>query len=189
MRGGHRSRLLPGGLRRTGGSHPGLESGRQAIASTWYSQGSDSTISILCRDSHCLAGVRWSDAASISTARSSTDGGGVEFVEFGPFATEPIRSNRERFNVWLLTDLLGDPTPCSGPDPPNGLGFGRGGGLLPDAQITAIELLPVGQWSGSEAGMAVVHRTRAGPPDRTDLQFAGAYVAVPNGIRCARPTH
>ena len=62
--------------------------------------------------------------------------------------------------------------------PPNGLGFGRRRGLLPDAQVTAIELLPVGQWSGSEAGWPSFTGLEPGPPDRTDLQFAGAYVAA-----------
>jgi len=103
----------------------------------------------------------------------------VEFVEFGPFATEPIRSRRERFNLWLLTDLLGDSHAMFWTSPPNGLGFGEGGSVLPDAQVTAIELLPVGQWSGSEAGWPSFTGVEPGPPDRTDLQFAGAYVAVP----------
>jgi len=103
----------------------------------------------------------------------------VDFVEFGPFATEPIRSHRERFNVWLLTDLLGDSHAMFWADPPNGLGFGPDGGVLPDAQITTIELLPVGQWNGSEAGFPSFTGLEPGSPERTDLQFAGAYVALP----------
>ena len=57
----------------------------------------------------------------------------VEFVEFGPFATEPIRSRRESFNLWLLTYLLGDSHAMFWTSPPNGLGFGEGGSVLPDA--------------------------------------------------------
>lgn len=104
--------------------------------------------------------------------------GEVDAVEFGPFATEPLRSLRSRFNVWLLTDLIADDHALFWPDPPNGLGFGPDGGVLPDAQITVIELLPVGRWSGSEAGFPSFTGLTPGPPDRTDLQFASAYVAL-----------
>ncbi|MBU1493049.1 MAG: M64 family metallopeptidase [Actinobacteria bacterium] len=107
------------------------------------------------------------------------DGGEVAMVEFGPFATEPIRSYRDRFNIWLLTDLLGDAHAMFWGEPPNGLGFGADGGVLPDAQITAIELLAAGEWSGSEAGFPSFTGAAPGSPDREDLQFAGAYVALP----------
>jgi len=104
---------------------------------------------------------------------------GVSTIEWGPFATEPIRSRRDRFNVWLLKDPLADAHAMFSIDAPNGLGFGPDGATLPDVQITALELLPPGRWRTSEAGFPSFTGLEPGPPDRDDLQFAGAYVALP----------
>ncbi len=103
----------------------------------------------------------------------------VAIVEWGPFATEPIRSQRDRFNIWLLKDSLADPHSVFWAEPPNGLGLGPGGVTLPDAQLTAIELLPPGRWRSSEAGFPSFTGLEPGVPVRDDLQFAGAYVALP----------
>ncbi len=103
----------------------------------------------------------------------------VSTVEWGPFATEPIRSRRDRFNIWLLKDLLADPHSVFRVEPPNGLGFGPGAATLPDVQLTAIELLPPGRWRTSEAGFPSFTSIEPGAPDRAGLQFAGAYVALP----------
>ncbi|MFQ5947517.1 MAG: hypothetical protein ACE5KX_01475 [Acidimicrobiia bacterium] len=37
------------------------------------------------------------------------EAGEVAYSEFGPFATEPLRSNRHRFNFWYLPDLIDHP--------------------------------------------------------------------------------
>jgi hypothetical protein len=54
---------------------------------------------------------------------------------WGPMATEPLRSNLDRFNFWYLEDDLGDETSLLGGgwDEENDLGFD-----LPNLQITAL---------------------------------------------------
>jgi hypothetical protein len=109
----------------------------------------------------------------------------VALVQWGPFATEPIRSHRDRFNVWLLTDLLGDPRALFWQGSEPGRGFGPDGSTLPDAQVTTVHLLPPGVWGGSEAGFPSFTGMRPGPPDREGLRFAGAYLAASSWMPAA----
>ena len=102
-------------------------------------------------------------------------------VVWGPFAIEPLRSARDRFNLWFLEDVVDDPYALQYSAPPYGTGpppdF-----ALPDLQVTRLHFLPAGRFSRSDAGFPSF--TSPGGPTvvtRVGLDFAGAYVALPAG--------
>jgi hypothetical protein len=100
----------------------------------------------------------------------------VDLVVFGPFAMEPLRSAIDRFNIWVLEDVLADPRALFH------TGFrpeGTAGIDLPDVHVTTLHLLAAGQWTRSEAEWPSFTGGEPGDPVRDDLVFAGSYVALP----------
>ena len=99
------------------------------------------------------------------------------YAVFGPFATEPLASARNLFNLWLLTDLVADPKALFHDHPPRGSGsIGTDGFDLTRVQITTLHSQPPGVLLRSEAGWTSLDGV--GPEDIDDIEFAGAYLAV-----------
>ena len=105
-------------------------------------------------------------------------------LEFGPFAIEPLRSARDRFNLWFLDDLVDDPLALQYSAPPFGWGAPLPDFGLPDVQVTRLDFLPPGRTRRSEAGWPSF-TSPDGPTvvTRDGLEFAGAYVTLPFGYR------
>jgi len=104
----------------------------------------------------------------------------ISLIEFGPFAIEPLASNRERFNLWMLDDLVADPRSMLHSAPPFGFGPPAPDLGLPDVSVTVVHLNPIGRYGRSEAGWSSF-TSPDGPTavDRDGLEFGGAYLAVP----------
>ncbi|MBM3696745.1 MAG: hypothetical protein FJW79_12600, partial [Actinobacteria bacterium] len=102
----------------------------------------------------------------------------VTFVEWGPFAVEPLRSSRARFNLWLLTDPVADPWAMFNRTSPAGEGFlGPDGSGLPDVQVTILHTQAPGTWRESQAGYpSFTGRSRVSRDD--SWAFANAYMAL-----------
>jgi hypothetical protein len=112
--------------------------------------------------------------------------GGVQAhrVAFGPFSTEPLRSARHVFNLWLLTDLVADDHALFHDAPPRGSGLiGTEGFDLPNVHITTLHLQRPGGYGRSEAGWMSLDGE--GPPDLDPgtLVFGGAYLSIPSSDR------
>ena len=103
-------------------------------------------------------------------------------LEFGPFAIEPLRAARGRFNVWFLDDLVADPNALAFSAPPNGWGDPLPDFGLPDVQLTRLHFTSPGRFARSEAGWPSF-TSPYGPTvvARDGMQFAGVYMALPDG--------
>ena len=104
----------------------------------------------------------------------------VALIEFGPFAIEPLASNRDRFNLWMLDDLVSDPRALVHSAPPLGFGPAVPEIGLEDVSVTVLHLNPVGRFRRSEAGWASF-TSPDGPTEvtREGLEFGGVYLALP----------
>ena len=104
----------------------------------------------------------------------------IALIEFGPFAIEPLASRRDRFNLWMLDDLVADARAMVHSAPPNGFGppvpdFG-----LDDVSVTALHLNPIGRSGRSEAGWtSFTSRDGRSTVERDGLEFGGVYLALP----------
>ncbi|MFH1105124.1 MAG: hypothetical protein V1757_09340 [Actinomycetota bacterium] len=103
-------------------------------------------------------------------------------LEFGPFAIEPFRSARDRFNLWFLDDLVADPQALEFSALPLGLGVPLPDFGLADVQVTRLHFQAPGRFGRSEAGWSSF-TSPDGPTTvaRDGLEFAGTYVALPAG--------
>lgn len=100
-------------------------------------------------------------------------------IRFGPFATEPIRSARDRFNLWMLDDVLADPHALDHTAPPVGWDRPTPDFGLPDAAVTVVDTQFPGRYARSQA-LWPSFSSPDGPvsPMREDLVFGSSYLAV-----------
>ena len=105
--------------------------------------------------------------------------GSVWWVQLGPFATEPLQSSRDRFNLWMLDDVLAYPRALDHTAPPLGWDRPPPDFGLPDVQVTVIDVQFPGESARSEA-LWPSFTTPGGPApiERQGLVFASAYLAV-----------
>ena len=104
----------------------------------------------------------------------------IATVQFGPFSIEPLDSARQRFNLWLLDELVGDPRALVHSAPPFGFGPPAPDFGLPDVAVTSLHLNAVGRFGRSEAGWS----SFTSPDGRTEisregLEFGGVYLSLP----------
>jgi len=104
----------------------------------------------------------------------------VALIEFGPFAIEPLASHRDRFNLWMLDDLVADARAMVHSAPPYGFGPPVPAFGLDDVSVTALHLNSIGRFGRSEAGWTSF-TSPEGPStvEREGLEFAGVYLALP----------
>ena len=105
--------------------------------------------------------------------------GAVWWVQFGPFAIEPLQSARSRFNLWMLDDVLDQPRALDHTAPPMGWDRPPADFGLPDVQVTVIDVQFPSEYARSEA-LWTSFSTPDGPLpiERDGLVFASAYLAV-----------
>lgn len=103
----------------------------------------------------------------------------VWWVQFGPFAMEPLRSNRSRFNLWMIDDVLVSPRSLDHTAPPMGWDRPAPDFGLPDVQVSVVDVMYPGRYRRSEA-LWPSFSTPDGPVPitREGLVFASAYLAV-----------
>ena len=103
-------------------------------------------------------------------------------LEFGPFAIEPLRSARDRFNLWLLDDLVASSSALAYSAPPLGFDAPLPDFGVPDVQVTRLHFQAPGRFGRSEAGWPSF-TSPDGPTvvARDGLGFAGVYLALPSG--------
>lgn len=103
----------------------------------------------------------------------------VVTLRFGPFATEPIRSARDRFNLWMVDDVVVDPHALDHTAPPVGwdrppLDFG-----LPDVMVTILDAGYPGTYDRSAALWPSFSAPDGPVPlERDGLVFGSAYVVI-----------
>lgn len=107
------------------------------------------------------------------------DPGEAWWVQFGPFAMEPLRSARHRFNLWMIDDVLVDPRALDHTAPPLGWDRPPPDFGLPDVAVTAFDVQYPGLFARSEA-LWPSFTTPDGPAVlvRRGLVFSSAYVSV-----------
>jgi len=101
------------------------------------------------------------------------------WVQFGPFAMEPLRSARHRFNLWMIDDVLVDARALDHTAPPLGWDRPPPDFGLPDVAVTAFDVQYPGEFARSEA-LWPSFTTPDGPAaiEREGLVFSSAYLSV-----------
>ncbi|MBI5157680.1 MAG: hypothetical protein HZA58_06640 [Acidimicrobiia bacterium] len=110
---------------------------------------------------------------------SDSEPGAVWWVQYGPFAIEPLRSSRHAFNLWMLDDVLAHPRALDHTAPPMGWDRPPPDFGLPDVAVTAIDVQYPGEYARSEA-LWPSFSTPDGPApiEREGLVFSSSYLAV-----------
>lgn len=105
--------------------------------------------------------------------------GAVWWVQYGPFAIEPLRSSRQAFNLWMLDDVLVHPRALDHTAPPMGWDRPPPDFGLPDVAVTAFDVQYPGEYARSEA-LWPSFSTPDGPVpiEREGLVFSSSYLAV-----------
>ncbi len=113
----------------------------------------------------------------LSLLDDETDPRSVSQIFFGPFATEPLRSSVDRFNLWYLdADLVDERALFHNSDPEFSRGDELAGFDLPNTAIVTLHLRPNGI-SGRSESWWTSFRGREDVPTRDEMVFAGAYVS------------
>jgi hypothetical protein len=105
--------------------------------------------------------------------------GAIWWVQFGPFAIEPLQSSRHVFNLWMLDDVLAHPRALDHTAPPMGWDRPPPDFGLPDVAVTAFDVQYPGEYARSEA-LWPSFSTPGGPAtiERDGLVFSSSYLAV-----------